>query len=58
MREARVPFAAAAVTRLLGRPIIVYTFGKVIEAADAALAPQAAERRGRGRGRGRDSNRR
>jgi hypothetical protein len=38
--EARLPFAAAAVTRLVGRPVIVYTFGKVIEAADAALAGQ------------------
>lgn len=50
--EMRLPIAAAAVTRLLGRPLIAYTFGKVIEAADAALASPAAERKGR------DSNRR
>lgn len=50
--EMRLPIAAAAVTRLLGRPLIAYTFGKVIEAANAALASPAAERKGR------DSNRR
>jgi uncharacterized protein YndB with AHSA1/START domain len=37
--ELRLPIAAATATRLLGRPIIVYTFGKVLDAADAALAP-------------------
>jgi uncharacterized protein YndB with AHSA1/START domain len=36
--EVRLPFAAAAMTRLLGKPVIAYTFGKVIEAADASLA--------------------
>lgn len=34
--EMRVPFGAA-VTRLLGGPIIAYTFGKVIDAAAEAL---------------------
>lgn len=37
--ELRLPIVAAPATRLLGRPMIVYTFGKVLDAADAALAP-------------------
>lgn len=36
--ELRLPIAAATATRLLGRPMIAYTFGKVLDAADAALA--------------------
>jgi uncharacterized protein YndB with AHSA1/START domain len=36
--ELRLPVAAATATRMLGRPIIVFTFGKVLDAADAALA--------------------
>lgn len=36
--EMGLPFAAAAVTRAVGAPLVAYTFGKVIEAADAALA--------------------
>jgi hypothetical protein len=35
--ELRLPIAAAAAPRLLGRPMIVYTFGRVLDAADAAL---------------------
>jgi len=35
--EIGLPFAAAAVTRAVGAPLVAYTFGKVIEAADAAL---------------------
>jgi uncharacterized protein YndB with AHSA1/START domain len=41
--EMCLPFAAAAATRLLGRPVIVYTFGKVIEAGGAALAAGRAK---------------
>ena len=40
--ELRLPVAAVAATRLLGRPMIVYTFGKVLEAADAALASRSS----------------
>lgn len=40
--ELRLPIAAAAATRLLGRPMIVYTFGKVLDAADAALASRSS----------------
>ena len=36
--EVGLPFAAAAVTRALGGPFITYTFGKVIDAANRALA--------------------
>ncbi|MDQ2815283.1 MAG: SRPBCC family protein [Actinomycetota bacterium] len=42
--ELRLPMAAASATRLLGQPVIAYTFGQVIETAAAALGP-AAERR-------------
>jgi Polyketide cyclase / dehydrase and lipid transport len=35
--ELRLPIAAAAATRVLGRPAIAYTFGQVLAAADAAL---------------------
>ncbi len=40
--EMRVPVLAGAVTRLLGRPLIAYTFGKVLDAAGAAFADAAA----------------
>ena len=36
--EMRVPLIAPLVTRLFGRPLIAYTFGKVIDAAKSALA--------------------
>jgi hypothetical protein len=36
--EIGLPFAAGAVTRAVGAPLIAYTFGNVIEAADADLA--------------------
>jgi len=36
--ELGLPFAAATVTRVAGAPFVTYTFGKVIEAAGAALA--------------------
>ena len=42
--ELRLPIAAAVATRVLGRPMIVYTFGKVLEAADAALASRPTGR--------------
>jgi hypothetical protein len=43
--ELRLPIAAATATRLFGRPVIAYTFGKVLDAADAALASGTGERR-------------
>jgi uncharacterized protein YndB with AHSA1/START domain len=36
--EMRLPVAAATATRMLGKPLIAYTFGKVLGAANAALA--------------------
>jgi len=42
--ELRLPIAAATATRLLGRPMVVYTFGKVLDAADAALASRSSGR--------------
>jgi uncharacterized protein YndB with AHSA1/START domain len=42
--ELRLPVGAAAATRLFGRPLIAYTFGKVLDAADAALAPAPRDR--------------
>ena len=42
--ELRLPIAAATATRLLGRPMIVYTFGTVLDAADAALASRSTGR--------------
>ncbi|HEX3786181.1 MAG TPA: SRPBCC family protein [Pseudonocardiaceae bacterium] len=36
--EMRLPFAAAALTRLMGRPVIAHTFGNVIDTAAAELA--------------------
>lgn len=39
--EMRVPLFAGFATRLLGRPLIAYTFGKVLDAARASLAERA-----------------
>lgn len=36
--ELRLPFAAATATRLVVKPVVVYVFGKVLDAAGTALA--------------------
>ncbi|WP_040689567.1 SRPBCC family protein [Nocardia vinacea] len=36
--EARLPFASAWFTRVLAEPVILYSFGKVLDAAESALA--------------------
>ncbi|MFX0578562.1 hypothetical protein [Nocardia nepalensis] len=36
--EARLPFAAAWFTRVLAEPVILHSFGKVLDAAESALA--------------------
>ena len=48
--ELRLPIAAATATRLLGKPMLVYTFGGVLDAADAALASGSDGRGGEPQG--------
>jgi hypothetical protein len=48
--ELRLPIAAATATRLLGKPMLVYTFGRVLDAADAALASGSDGRGGEPQG--------
>jgi uncharacterized protein YndB with AHSA1/START domain len=40
--QLRAPVASAAATRLLGRRVILFGFGKILDAANAALAPASA----------------